>query len=637
MAQRRKERPLWEAGRKARRPQGPSVQLSRRAERRLVEAARQQALTGKTSGVPPGQSIAARTGAWRFRFHLVPGLWALVTFTGLAGHYAHLRWWWVAAGTVTGITWIASQGKDRRTLVLALLSTLSALMWALVMGHSGLAKPWPAVSAACWLLLSWLWWDHYRWRLPRAEKEPEGPDTSVQDKFAALAAKRKWSAALGDPVPVPGGEKYPILCNGAETHIGEVLSQPNAIAATYGTSITRVYAEEHPAGDQDKGELFMMCKATLEDTKLWSGRGVDPRTGMARVGRWPDEKVVCERVISFPQDGVKHCIVAGADGSGKSGLLNQGIANSAITGWIAPVILDPQEGQALPAWRDVVPYACGADQCLIWLLALEKALLDRSKYLASLTWINPENGKHRKGMGFFNPFTKIVDPVTGRIRPLGLPVVEITIDEAPLLLALTGAKDLLLNILKLGRKAGVRVRLACQVPSLTELGGDQALRSLLVGGSVFCLRTGDKVSGHMTNISAAPWQLPKIFPSGEQTFGLGYADTLGERPNTPFRADWLKDPYEVSETAVIAGLDDRFAAKMQEIITQQDATVEKLGAEADTVARLQALILAQLPATQGQLVARLKDSYRLTEVAAAISELTSSGRAVNRRGKIEAS
>jgi hypothetical protein len=93
----------------------------------------------------------------------------------------------------------------------------------------------------------------------------------------------------------------------------------------------------------------------------------------------------------------------------------------------------------------------------------------------------------------------------------------------------------------------------------------------------------------------------------------------------------------VSETTQIAALDDRFAAKMAEIIAEQDATVEQLGKEADTVARLQLLIMAQLPATQGQLVARLKDSYRLTEVAAAINELISSGKAVNRRGKIETS
>ena len=42
------------------------------------------------------------------------------------------------------------------------------------------------------------------------------------------------------------------------------------------------------------------------------------------------------------------------------------------------------------------------------------------------------------------------------------------------------------------------------VYSLAELGGSQALRSMLVGGNVFCGRAGDKVTGGMIGIAADP-------------------------------------------------------------------------------------------------------------------------------------
>ena len=361
---------------------------------------------------------------------------------------------------------------------------------------------------------------------------------------------------------------------------------------------------------------------------------MDPHTGLARVGRWPDGKVVYERVISLPEDGTKHVLVTGADGSGKSGLLNQGIANSAVSGWIAPIILDPQNGQALPAWRKVVPYARGIDQCVVWLKALWEAMQDRSDYMADLTWIHPKTGRHNDGMGFFNPFTMIIDPVTGEKRPLGLPVIEITIDEAPILLDEPGAKELLLKIIKLARKTGTRVRVAAQVPSLTEL-KDQAIRSLLVGGGAFCLRSGDKVTGNMTNITAALHELPKVFLNGQQTFGLGYAATLENRPNTPFRADWLEDPYEAAACPHIAKPDSRWSAKMAEIISGEDATAEKLQQAADSAASLQLIVLALLPSTKGELISQFQGKLSLTEINSAVDDLVASGRAVQRNGRIE--
>jgi hypothetical protein len=632
MGQARKDVPRWK--RKSLKP-GPSAndvrKLTREVEQLRKAAPAQNGHDPRKR--PEHQDALGRTGTWRFRRHILCFWWAAWPVTGL---WAHTRLQGpvsaaVAAVAITGLTIAFTRHLDDFPRSHQQLSAAVAGASCALVAFTG-SKPVLYFCLLAWGGMSALWVTHYRWRPVR----PEAPaDTSVQDAFGALAVKRRWNAWLGEGKAIPGGMVFPIQCRGSDTHIGEVVAQPKAIAATFSSTVAQVYAEESPFGLQDKGDLFMLRKATLEDIRAWDGLGVNRTTGLARLGRWPDEKVVYEQVISLPMDGTKHCMVAGADGSGKSALLDQGIANSAITGWIAPIILDPQQGQALPAWLHAVPYARGTTQCLIWLKALQEAMLARSAYLAGVTWISPKDGKRRRGMGFFNPFIMIVDPVTGQPRPLGLPVIEITIDEAPLLLAVPGAKELLLNLIKLGRKAGVRIRLAAQVPSLNEL-KLQEIRSLLIGGGAFCLRTGDKVSANMMNITAAPWELPKLFPNGQKTHGLGYASTLENRPNTPFRADWLEDPWEVAETTKIAKPDDRFAARMAEIIAEEDATTEQLGAAADAAARLQLLIISMLPKHQGELIQQLQGDYRLTEVSSAITGLLAAGKAVRQKDIIKA-
>jgi hypothetical protein len=115
------------------------------------------------------------------------------------------------------------------------------------------------------------------------------------------------------------------------------------------------------------------------------------------------------------------------------------------------------------------------------------------------------------------------------------------------------------DIAKLGRKTGVSLWPVTQVPSLSEL-GDQVVRSMLVGGNVVCLRTGDKVSGGMLGLEADPHALPKFFPGGEPTGGLGYVVGPDNR-QAPFRVS----PVPASARRAVPrvpGLDDRFAEAM---------------------------------------------------------------------------
>ena len=92
----------------------------------------------------------------------------------------------------------------------------------------------PALLAVTWAPFTAAWVRHYRWRPQDPAAPAPGPDrTSDEAIWERLARRRKWSGKLGPREDIPGGRKYPILLDGAETHIGQVLSEPRAIAAAW--------------------------------------------------------------------------------------------------------------------------------------------------------------------------------------------------------------------------------------------------------------------------------------------------------------------------------------------------------------------------------------------------------------------
>lgn len=622
---RRKESPLWKP-RKQTAASGPVVVVKGRNARELTAQLQRQAKAlPAAQPVPPSAGSTPR--AFRFRYQLIPLAWLGAAALGFPAHYAG-AWLlalvgYLAIGLAVGLL-------TRHLPLFPRTRTQSFAGWAdlagTITGIWGLIRPVDFVLLGVWLIMTLRWVAHYGWR--PVHKSVPVMDTSVQATWARLAAKNKWSAHLGTPRQIENGEQYPVICDGAETHIDQIMERPSAVAAAYNRPTTEAYVEPDPTGIKSRGVFTRLRTGTLDEVREWDGKAIDLRTGLAMVGRFPDGKPVRERYFILPRDGVKHTLITGCDGSGKTGLIDLGLSISAVSGLIAPVILDPQMGQALPAWRDHVPYACGAAECMTYLRALHAAMMNRSEYLGSIEWIDDRGGqpRRRRGMGFFNPLVQVVRP-DGTIGPLNLPVIEITLDEAPILLAVKGAVPLILDLAKLGRKVGFRLRLAAQVPSMKELGASE-LRSILNGGSVFCLRAGDKVSGGMVNIAAPPWQLPKVFANGEPTYGLGYASTIDNRPGSPMRTDWVPDPYEVAETAPIRALDDMAAAKMAEIIAGEDADASQLSQAATEAARVVLTVLLQLrePKTMGELIAACqREGIPMSATAEAVNSAIADG------------
>lgn len=530
--------------------------------RELIKAGQQPAKAGK-EGTATANDMLARSGAWRFRRHLPPfGLLACLTLAGvILPRTAHPLLFGNLAGLAAPVLMVLSTrhlSRYARHAADAWAGFTS--LWLPAIGIFGFGRPIPALLALTWAPLAALWVRHYRWRPDPQEKTKAAVSDIVT--WDRLTARRKWAGQLTSPQEIPGGRKWQIELDGIETHIGQVMAEPRAIAAAWGKPQTEAYVEPHPTGIESRGVLTILKTGTLQGIQEWDGQGIS-ENGIGRIARFADSQPAHVRFF-VRRDGTRHGLIAGASGAGKTITLDLFIW-LAITSKIpvVPVILDPQNGQSLPQWRGRLPYAAGVEECIAMLRGLHAGMLRRSHDLAAMTW-KDEDGHENRGMSFFDPVIT------------GLPVVLIIIDEAPVMLSGAGNAKLAAEsvrlageIAKLGRKTGVSLWPVAQVPSLSEL-GDQVVRSMLVGGNVVCLRTGDRVSAGMLGLETDPSVLPKYFPDGEPTGGLGYVVGPDNR-QAPMRISPVPAAMRRS-IPPIPVLDDRFAEVMQSVMTYYGGT-----------------------------------------------------------------
>lgn len=541
--------PRWRRGKTATAPQ---IRLSRKQEQALVtRLAAGHTAPLATATAPKGVNHAlATTGAYRFRYQLVPFAWlAGMLALGLGAHAAHGPWQGTVLGLIAAglILILTRHTKGFARKAGQAVAALTAL-WVPALSLVGPVKPLLPLLLACWVCVLIPWVRHYRIR----HEQPEAPvvvKTTDYEVWAKLSAKRKWTGLLGMPEEIPGGVRYPIVLDGAETDIGEVLSQPRKIAAAWGKSITEAYAEPSGDGVESKGSLTLLRRGTLEKVREWDGSGVDPETGLAVIGRFADSAPARIRFF-VRRDGIRHGLIAGTTGAGKTYLLDLIIRIALTSGFILPVVLDPQEGQSLPQWRKHLPYAAGVDECMNMLYGLQAGMLDRSRYLSSLVW--NDEGHETEGMDFYD------------YQLTGLKQVLVIGDEYPVLL--TDRKHgpdairITADLGKRGRKTGVSLWPVAQVPSLAEL-GDQVVRSMLAGGNIVCLRTGDRVSAGMLGLDVDPSSLPRYFPDGSPTSGLGYV--VGPDNRQAVARNDLVPAAARRNIPAIPALDARFSAALE--------------------------------------------------------------------------
>jgi len=362
-------------------------------------------------------------------------------------------------------------------------------------------------------------------RLPSPQVEPEPVDEFAAQraevtawflgKFASESGPLTGARLLGEVDASAHRTRLHIQLNGDKHTIDNLEAARKRMAATRGTSIFNIQVEPVTNQREDQGILTIFHRNPLEELVPFPGPTIDITTGVATVGRCAD---LSPAQIRFwqPGSGAWHEIVCGASGAGKSRYIDYALINErhALDAdgnhLIVSQICDPQEGQSLPDWQDQVDrFARNLGESRALIQDAYREMLARNKELSARIWTDSK-GRQRKGVSYFTPTA-------------AMPLLSITLEEAPALLADQQIKRMVEFILKMGRKCGIRLRLVTQVPSIAELGNSFTIRPLLAAMSIVCLRTTEAITaGAFPDLPGDPRKLPKMFSDESPTFGLGY-------------------------------------------------------------------------------------------------------------------
>lgn len=398
----------------------------------------------------------------------------------------------------------------------------------------------------------------HRWRpsakpTPVRRPEPEPEAAPAPFGWAMEAAKKVaiWAAAVAlagvGALPathldqstiqqVPGGWRAVVASDQPGTvKPSRFLQAAEQVAAAFEVDIPDVSIELMP-GNASQAVVTVQRENPLASIQHWQGpeSTLDVEAGVAYIGVHADGELVRYRFWST--GGAWHDLISGATGSGKSELVNlllalerhayvlvpeevDGETKMVKKGLIVSRVIDPQFGQSFGDWQDYVDwFAHHLDEARILLQKTEREMFARNRSFGRQKWYDEERKVWRRGQKNWKPTPE-------------LPMIVITIDEAHMILKDPECKRIVAMLGKMGRKVGIKLRLITQVPLLTELGGDMAIRDAVAGGNVIVFRTANALSGQVAfngTLPAAPHQLPREWPKGkckpgeETTAGLGY-------------------------------------------------------------------------------------------------------------------
>jgi hypothetical protein len=276
---------------------------------------------------------------------------------------------------------------------------------------------------------------------------------------------------------------------------------------------------------------MVLTRNPLEEVHPWPGPHLfDAAEGVAPIGVYPDGAQACYQFWRRGS-GAVHGLLAGTSDAGKSRQVDMLLGYERHSGGlVCSWICDPQHGQSLPDWMDHVDFAARTAEEGIVLLRMAVAVMyARNDYLARVEWTD-DRGRRRVGKAHFEPTP-------------AMPLLSLTIEEAHAVLAYEEAVKLAEAIGKMGRKCGVALRLVVQVPLLAQLGNSTTLRDAVAGGNVIVLRTANRLSSPaVLPMPVDPAQLPRRFPDGSSTAGLGFVLGATDR-QAPMRGYYDLDPF----------------------------------------------------------------------------------------------
>lgn len=628
------------------------------------------ATTGKR-GTPKKRSTKAARRALRVAYRTRRGMAPLYATSALAIGGSLLSippdgWKTAIAATVTSTAITAAWGrwdgrplarKKRRRLparrdfvaATSAVTTGGALLTA--MAASGGVQigdsPYPGLLVA-WGLGHGIYW----WRRGNRAAAP-APVLSEQ--------LRLWQEDIACPDgPLPGSK----LVNVVTTDYGwtgvivvkkgnraRAIAAKDDIAAALDLPEEMLQIEKAIGQSARRAIIAVFNRNPLQDVQDFPGPQIlDTNTGRAQVGIFYDGKPA--HYAFWKPSGPVHSVVYGATDGGKSRFLDMLLGTERHNG-IVSFVCDPQGGQSLPRWREAVDwYEDTALGGLAMLYEVRKIMYERSARY-SMMWFTDKKGRKLRGRDHF---------VVGDPDPL----ISVTIDEAHRVLNLPDAPKLVLELIQMARKCGIKIRLVFQGPKANMYGnGPEStdIREQAQSGNTVMFRTASTLTDSigLPGWDVNPSSLPMYWPDGSSTAGLGYIKGPDNR-QAQMRAFFDQDPAHWATTGTTPTLEasaaactgraykerlDRLAARLRgETVELPDDAVPSPSAaiSADPIAQASAAIEAEAPAGSdekvvafllqrgrpvGRNVIAQETKLTVSAVKNALSRLKKSGRVVD--------
>lgn len=532
---------------------GSSAPLYQSRKRRVAGFVTRHALAGARVGVRAG--FKHRAKIWPFLTGL--GMLALSFSAG------QIQDGWktciilaILAGVVLGWKqWQALRAAEewaRASIIVSWATWAACAAWTATAAATGpLAVPMAGLLAAGTVFAQgWWFWHQY---IREAHHEVE---TDIEERGEQILNERgeQWRVNIAcDGGALPGSYLVGVndLYNDDGILLGweaiiqlpltgaltseHALAVVKRIAKIYGVPATQVQVELPLDGLEDTARLAILNRNWLSKTQTFEGPTLDPRTGRFVLGRHGDG-TNCFWQLYKPGSGACHGMVAGTTDAGKSGILRNLCAEIRHSGNNILLLADPEDGGSVGDWQLGAHVFAGTIPKIRRMLQGVERIMESRKKRWRGYWTDTEGRKHR-GRTWTGPTDQD-------------PGIYVVIDEAPDVLADPECRRIIALLGKKGRKWGISVTIFVQIPSLAELGGDLAVRSMLSSMNIVILRTSDSLSAQMgtpMKLPVDPAALPAFFPDGSVTSGLGYRVTADARVS-PMRAAYQEDCHEWATT-----------------------------------------------------------------------------------------
>lgn len=485
----------------------------------------------------------------RFRRQLAP--FAVMAGTFVSGSVLTMfsaPWWAVLATGAVALggawwhTYVKAVKLWRRLYAAGVILTVT--IWLVAAAMHGVDRPMPAWLAGVGGPLALPWWWRYRIRNQRPATTPTSdsgdmPEPMMQwDMKVSCTGGPLEHSRLLEVTDIRGG--WSAIGKLTKGNNERAIMATKDIGAALGLRAGSIIIEPPPGGELDLFRVLVLPDNPLAKRVDWPGPSLNVTKGVSVLGWYADMLPVKYRHYR-PDSGPVHDLISGSTDSGKSRTVEQLLAEERHSGVIISQVIDPQGGASLPDWQNHVNrYSRTILESRDLLRDARDRMYGRNALMAALEWTD-DRGRKRQGIGQFTPG----DPRHG------LKMLSITIDEAQKVLADDVCRALVEEMIGMSRKCGIKFRLVTQVPLLTSLGNSMVIRDAVAAGNVLVLRTANRLSGQVAFNGALPvdpCSLPKEFPDGSTTSGLGFFFGPGADRASTMRVGYVEDPFHWATT-----------------------------------------------------------------------------------------